>query len=354
MTGSTAGIPTLHGDRGPRPGHGGSRTALCCFVRTQGAQTWTVSLLCPPAPLQAADGKPVREVDPQTPLPVLHCVLHCLESSSRPKALNSLSGGGSGFSKAPDASRVITPSTSSDRARGLPSEDAGPFPQAWLEHVTPTAITVPHTCALVGGAWGAREQGHWRGRAQGRQSRGSAPPPPPARLPAPRKPQGSVSVTFLGEALGRIKGRQSRTDSSARDLKERKRGDRRRMFSAETSVVPTMLLGMRSTYRGPFPARAWKPQMPALPARAKSPALRLHQCQQQRRRAQSKVKNHHQGLWPWARLQDHGLPAPHPAVSISKRPLADRERDSSTMPTLSPQCPPHSGHTVSCPSQDSL
>lgn len=66
------------------------------------------------------------------------------------------------------------------------------------------------------------------------------------------------------------------------------------------------------------------------------------------------VKNHHQVLWPRARLQDHGLPAPHAAVSISKRPLADRERDSCTMPTLSPQCPPHSGHTVSCPSQDSL
>lgn len=308
---------------------------------------------------KAADGKPTGgRSSPQTPLPVLHCVslgwpASC-PGSSHPKALNSLSGGGSAFSKAPDASCVITPSMSSDRAGGLPSDDAGPFPQAWLEHVTPAAVTVPHTCALVGGAWGAQEQGHWRGRAQGRQSRGSAPPPPPACLPVPQKPQRSVSVTFLGEAFRRIKGRQSRTESSARDLKERKRSDQRRMFSAETSVVPTMLLGMRSMYRCPFPARAWKPQMPLLPARAKSPALRLHQCQQQRRRAQSKVKNYYQALCPWARLQDHSLPAPHPAVSISKRPLADRERDSCTMPTLSPQCPTHSGHTVSCPSQDSL
>lgn len=100
-------------------------------------------------------------------------------------------------------------------------------PQAWLEQVTPAGLTAvkalpPHLCPLWGGVWGPK-RGSLEGQRAGETKQGLSPSPAPQHA----RPKAMGSVTFLGEALGRVKGRQNTTEPSAWDLKERKRGHRK-------------------------------------------------------------------------------------------------------------------------------
>lgn len=126
-----------------------------------------------------------------------------------------------------DTSRVVTPSTSSDRAGGLPSDDLGLFPPSlagagYTRRTHCCEGSPPTFVPSLGGVWGPK-RGSLEGQRAGETKQGLSPSPTPQHA----RPKAMGSVTFLGEALGRVKGRQNTTEPSAWDLKERKRGHRK-------------------------------------------------------------------------------------------------------------------------------
>lgn len=109
-----------------------------------------------------------------------------------------------------DTSRVVTPSTSSDRAGGLPSDDLGLFPPSlagagYTRRTHCCEGSPPTFVPSLGGVWGPK-RGSLEGQRAGETKQGLSPSPAPQHA----RPKAMGSVTFLGEALGRVKGSRTR------------------------------------------------------------------------------------------------------------------------------------------------